>query len=120
MKGLSKSYLWEKINAYDREHFLSDHPDYGQMMPPGQNYLTDGQLQFVRSWIEAGAPELGIVSEEQLLLDSNKYNPPEFTHLEPPENGIQLHIKPFEVQPNFEREFFQYTKLNISENISKT
>ena len=117
MKGLSKSYLWEKINAYDREHFLSDHPDYGQMMPPGQNYLTDGQLQFVRSWIEAGAPESGIVSEEQLLLDSNKYTPPEFTPLEPPKNGIQLHIKPFEVQPNFEREFFQYTKLNISEDI---
>ena len=48
MKGLSKSYLWEKINAYDREHYLSDHPDYGQMMPPGKNFLTDGQLKFVR------------------------------------------------------------------------
>ena len=65
MKGLSKSYLWEKINAYDREHYLSDHPDYGQMMPPGQNFLTDGQLKFVRSWIEAGAPESGTVSEEK-------------------------------------------------------
>ena len=52
-----------------------------------------------------------------MLLDSNKYIPPEFTPQEPPKNGIQLHIKPFEVQPNFEREFFQYTKLNISENI---
>ena len=26
MKGLAKSFLWEKINAYDREHYLSDHP----------------------------------------------------------------------------------------------
>ena len=106
MKGLSKSYLWEKINAYDREHYLSDHPDYGQMMPPGQNFLTDGQLKFVRSWIEAGAPESGTVSEEKLLLDSNQYSPPEFAPLAPPENGIQLHLKSFEVQSNIEREYF--------------
>ena len=117
MKGLSKSYLWEKINAYDREHFLSDHPEYGQMMPPGQNFLTDGQLQFVRAWIEAGSPEEGVVADEKLLLDSNKYSPPEFVPLKPPEKGIQLHLKPFEVLPNFEREFFQYTNLDISEDI---
>ena len=117
MKGLSKSYLWEKINAYDREHFLSDHPEYGQMMPPGQNFLTDGQLQFVRAWIEAGAPEEGVVATEELLLDSNKYSPPEFTPLKPPKKGIQLHLKPFEVMPNFEREFFQYTNLDVSEDI---
>ena len=65
MKGLAKSFLWEKINAYDREHYLSDHPEYGQMMPPGENFLSDGQLQFVRSWIEAGAPESGNVVDEK-------------------------------------------------------
>jgi hypothetical protein len=117
MKGLAKSFLWEKINAYDREHYLSDHPEYGQMMPPGENFLSDGQLQFVRAWIEAGAPESGIVVEEKLLLDSNRYSPPEFSPLNPPEKGIQLHIKPFEVKANYEREFFQYTDLNIDEDI---
>ena len=65
MKGLAKSFLWEKINAYDREHYLSDHPEYGQMMPPGENFLSDGQLQFVRAWIEAGAPETGVVIDEK-------------------------------------------------------
>ena len=117
MKGLAKSFLWEKINAYDREHYLSDHPEYGQMMPPGENFLSDGQLQFVRAWIEAGAPETGVVVDEKLLLDSNQYSPPEFSPLNPPEKGIQLHIKPFEIKPNFEREFFQYTDLNIDEDI---
>ena len=117
MKGLAKSFLWEKINAYDREHYLSDHPEYGQMMPPGENFLSDGQLQFVRSWIEAGAPESGNVVDEKVLLDSNRYSPPEFSPLSPPEKGIQLHIKPFEVKPNFEREFFQYTDLNIDDVI---
>ena len=61
MKGLTKSYLWEKINAYDQEHFLSDHPEYGQLMPPGGNFLSDGELQFIRSWIEAGAPNLAML-----------------------------------------------------------
>ena len=117
MKGLAKSFLWEKINAYDREHYLSDHPEYGQMMPPGENFLSDGQLQFVRAWIEAGAPETGVVVDEKLLLDSNQYSPPEFSPLNPPEKGIQLHIKPFEIKPNFEREFFQYTDLNIDKDI---
>ena len=112
MKGLTKSYLWEKINAYDQEHFLSDHPEYGQLMPPGGNFLTDGELQFIRSWIEAGAPKSGNVVDENLLLDTNKYEPKPFSKPDPPTSGIQLHLGPFEIQPNYEREFFQYTELN--------
>ena len=112
MKGLTKSYLWEKINAYDQEHFLSDHPEYGQLMPPGGNFLSDGELQFIRSWIEAGAPKSGNVVDENLLLDTNKYEPKPFSKPDPPTSGIQLHLGPFEIQPNYEREFFQYTELN--------
>jgi hypothetical protein len=114
LKGLSKSFLWEKINAYDREHFLSDHSEYGQMMPPGENFLTDGQLQFVRSWIEAGAPETGIIVDEKILTDSNRYKPAPFKPLPQPKEGFQLHLGPFEVQPNFEREFFHYTNMNLT------
>ena len=112
MKGLTQSYLWEKINIYDQEHFLNDHPEYGQLMPPGGNVLTDGELQFVRSWIEAGAPETGIVVDEDVLLNTERYIPEAFTKLDPPTNGIQLHLGPFEVQPNYEREFFQFTALD--------
>lgn len=112
MKGLTQSYLWEKINIYDQEHFLNDHPEYGQLMPPGGNVLTDGELQFVRSWIEAGAPEIGIVVDEDVLLNTDRYIPEAFTKLDPPTNGIQLHLGPFDVQPNYEREFFQFTALD--------
>ena len=112
MKGLTQSYLWEKINIYDQEHFLNDHPEYGQLMPPGGNVLTDGELQFVRSWIEAGAPETGIVVDEDVLLNTDRYIPEAFTKLDPPTNGIQLHLGPFDVQPNYEREFFQFTALD--------
>lgn len=112
MKGLTQSYLWEKINIYDQEHFLNDHPEYGQLMPPSGNVLTDGELQFVRSWIEAGAPETGIVVDEDVLLNTDRYIPEAFTKLDPPTNGIQLHLGPFDVQPNYEREFFQFTALD--------
>ena len=112
MKGLTQSYLWEKINIYDQVHFLNDHPEYGQLMPPGGNVLTDGELQFVRSWIEAGAPETGIVVDEDVLLNTDRYIPEAFTKLDPPTNGIQLHLGPFDVQPNYEREFFQFTALD--------
>ena len=116
MKGLSNSFLWEKINAYDREHFLADHPEYGQLMPPSKNFLTDGQLQFVRSWIEAGALEEGIIADDNILLDSNRYELPNFKPLIVPDNGFQLHLGPFEVQPNYEKEFFVYTDLKINQD----
>ena len=35
--GLFKSYLWEKINAPNQEHFYSDHPTYGEQMPLGSS-----------------------------------------------------------------------------------
>ena len=117
MKGLTQSYLWEKINAYDQDHFLNDHSEYGQLMPPGGNFLTDGELQFVRLWIEAGAPKTGIVVDEEVLLNKNRYEEEAFKKLDVPKNGIQLHLGPFEVQPNFEREFFQFTELDIDDDI---
>jgi hypothetical protein len=86
-------------------------------MPPGGNFLTDGELQFVRLWIEAGAPKTGIVVDEEVLLNTNRYEEEAFKKLDVPKNGIQLHLGPFEVQPNFEREFFQFTELDIDDDI---
>ena len=33
--GLLTSFFWEKINITNELHFYSDHPQYGQIMPPG-------------------------------------------------------------------------------------
>ena len=63
MKGLSKSYLWEKININNEVHFYSEHPLYGEIMPLGGPYLTNGELDFIEDWIWAGAPESGIVAD---------------------------------------------------------
>lgn len=117
MPGLLKSYLWEKINAPDQEHFYGDHPYYGELMPFGAKPLTNGELAFIRTWIEAGAPETGHVADLALLEDESRYTVPEFKPLAEPENGIQLHLPPFEIQPNTEREIFVAQQLNNEDDV---
>ena len=117
LSGLLRSYLWEKINAPDIEHFYADHPGYGEIMPLGQPPLTNGELEFIRRWIVAGAPETGAVVDVALLDDGERFDLPAFEALERPSDGIQLHLEPFEVRANFEREVFRYMPLDNSEDV---
>ena len=39
--SLYNSFLWEKINAPNYEHFYEDHPEYGSVMPLGLDFLTN-------------------------------------------------------------------------------
>ena len=114
-KGLAsvgKSFLWEKINAAERQHFYDDHPGYGSIMPLGMDPLTDGELKFILHWILEGAPEHGTVARVADFADMKRYSPPPFKPLAKPKSGIQIHVEPFDVPSNFEREFFMYKKLN--------
>jgi hypothetical protein len=116
LPGLFKSYLWEKVNAPDQAHFYGDHPYYGAQMPLGGQPLTNGELALIRAWIEAGAPETGVVADPALLADQSRYERPEFAPLPKPDNGIQLHLGPFDVPPNFERELFSMVPLQSDED----
>ena len=115
--SLYDSYLWEKINAPDFEHFYSDHPEYGSLMPLGVDFLTNGQLEYIRQWIVAGAPEFGAVADINLLEDTSRFTLPDFEPLDHPENGIQLHLGPFEIAPQFERELFYFSEIDTSDFI---
>ena len=95
--GLSSSFLWEKINVLNEEHFNSDHPYYGELMPLGSYSLTNGQLALIEKWIREGAPEQGVVADPSLLRDTTVYKSPEFVELEPPESGYQFHLGPFDI-----------------------
>ncbi len=119
LASIETSYLWEKINAVNREHFYSDHPHYGALMPLGKPYLTNGQLAFIKEWIIGGAPkeEEVTAAAESLLDDTTRYQQPEFVQLKPPEEGIQLHLGPFDVPPNFEREFYYFQPMDTTGNI---
>ncbi|MED6314910.1 MAG: hypothetical protein VX704_07735 [Verrucomicrobiota bacterium] len=112
LASLGKSFLWEKINAAEHQHFYDDHPGYGSLMPLGAEALKNGELKFILQWILEGAPEHGAVVNVADLADLERYTPPPFTPLAKPESGIQLHVGPFEVPANFEREFFMYKNFN--------
>lgn len=115
--ALSWSFLWEKINAPNQDHLLLEHPEYGALMPLGMNYLTMGELDFIEKWIWEGAPDTGIVADEILLENTSRYSIPHFEALPPPENGIQIHLGPFEIDPGTEREFFYYQVLDTTTDI---
>jgi len=110
IQGTNKSFLIEKINARNMEHF-NTHAGYGSIMPIGPLYLTNGQIDFIWDWISEGAPETGQVADISFLDNIERYDP-EFIPLKTPENGIQIHLGPFEVAPQQETEFFYFTDLD--------
>ncbi|WP_421799934.1 hypothetical protein [Haliscomenobacter sp.] len=57
----AKSFLYAKISWEGSAY------QFGQKMPSGGLKLTANQIEFVRQWIAAGAPESGHVADESLL-----------------------------------------------------
>ena len=117
--GLQQSYIWEKIDASNQNHFYNDHPNYGQLMPLGSPYLTNGELAFIKTWITVGAPANGVVADANLLNDTTRYSPPEFKVLQPPAKGLQFHLGPFDVWPAqvYDREFLYFEPHATTEDL---
>lgn len=110
-----KSLLYHKItsNAGHDHHSA----DYGMPMPLGLELLTEGQVEFIRRWIQEGAPRNKGVVKDLSLLDDETPQPENFIPLQVPAQGYQVNIEKFEVAPEFEREFFVYKKLGNTEDI---
>ncbi len=114
------SFLVHKLN-WDLSHHVN--ANYGSPMPLGGKPLSVGQLDFIKKWIDAGAPEKGSVVDAKLLEDTTpSYDPAAaFSPLDSPEqegkSGYQLKIEKFAVAPNFEREIFVRKALNNPEPI---
>ncbi len=112
------SLLFHKLHAPGGHHTA----DYGSQMPLGGRPLSVGQIEFVRQWIESGAPRTGVVADARLLDDTTSSVTGAFTPLPPPApgTGVQLHLPMFPVQPNFEREFFSYTPVGNAQELYVT
>ncbi len=110
-----KSLLYHKLN-WDASHHAA--ANYGTPMPLGGKPLSIGQLDFIKQWIDAGAPEKGTVANPKLLDDTTPHYDANsaFTPLDSPEkegkSGYQLKVDKFTVAPNFEREIFVRRPLN--------
>lgn len=92
-------------------------PSYGGLMPLGGSPLTTGEVEFMRRWIEAGAPREGTPVDRSVLDDDTPQQVSEFRPPAPPAEGVQLHLGPFPVQPGGERELFAYRPLGNAEEI---
>ena len=88
-------------------------------MPFGGLALTDGELEFIYEWMLNGAPKTGLVADEALLDNTERFEIPlgEYSALSPPASGFQLSMGPFDVWPNSERELFQYQELGNPEDV---
>jgi hypothetical protein len=102
-----ESLFYHKLN-WDNSHHSSK--NYGSSMPLGGESLFVGQVEFIRRWIEAGAPETGSVADANLLNDRTPSVTTTFVPLPTPKSegvdGYQMYIEPFTIAPNFEREIF--------------
>ena len=93
--------------------------DYGNPMPTGTAGLSNGQLEFVRQWIAAGAPRTGVVANASLLADKGLQTTQPFASLPAPAagTGYQLKVDQFDVAANFERELFNYRKVGNTSDV---
>jgi hypothetical protein len=102
------SLLYHKLVIADGHHATA----YGSTMPLGGQTITNGELEYIRRWIEAGAPATGNVVDTMVLADRTRPVPTPFTPLAAPPQGVQLRIESFSVNPNFERELFVYRRVS--------
>ena len=104
-----ESLLYHKLN-WDVAHHGGK--QYGLPMPLGKAALSVGQIEFVRRWIEAGAPKTGEVADAKLLDDKTPSvsTTDDFKPMNSPQtegvDGYQLKVDKFPVAANFERELF--------------
>lgn len=108
------SLLHHKLHCDDGHHVQ----DYGNMMPLGLDPLSQGQVEFIAAWIDAGAPRNEIIDADPSLLDDNVPGCDEnFTPLAAPAagEGYQIKVDAFDVPPQFEREIFVYKAVGNQE-----
>lgn len=104
--GSESSLFYHKLSPDAATHHSGK--NYGSTMPLGGQPLSAGQVEFVRRWIEAGAPATGSVVDATLLDDKTPGTIAAFEPLAPPAptEGYQVRTDLFPVNPNFEREVF--------------
>jgi hypothetical protein len=111
------SLLYHKLEPNSSLHHAGK--NYGSIMPLGSDPLFAGEIEFVRRWIEAGAPEKGSVVDVKLLDDKTPSLVAAFEPLAPPKasEGYQVKIDLFTINPNFEREVFVRRAIGNSSEI---
>jgi cysteine-rich repeat protein len=115
--GPRRSFLWLKLAAKTDPGSVEI---TGTAMPSGLPPIGEDELEALRLWIYAGAPEDGVVDGVQDLLDAclPEPTPLEIEPLDPPapDAGIQFRMPEFPLPANSETEvcFAQYYDFSAS------
>ena len=103
-------------NSFLLTKLLDPTPEQGARMPFNAGTLHSGKIDAIRTWIEAGAPQEGIldgIGDLSVLRDPLEvFEPPAPP---PPGEGYQLHLPPFKIEPGTEREVYYATQI-VDEN----
>ncbi|GAB3888634.1 hypothetical protein GCM10028825_21740 [Spirosoma agri] len=110
-----ESLLYHKLTVSASHHTGKQ---YGNPMPLGGQLLPVGQVEFIRRWIDAGAPKTGSVVDAT-LLDDKTVSVAAYEPLAVPAvgTGFQLAIPAFDIQSNFERELFTRRSVGNTQDI---
>lgn len=91
--------------------------DFGNRMPSNSTAeLPSNYREFIRQWIQAGAPREGEVADARLIRDPIVSNDT-FTPPSQPQQGLQLQVRPFAIDPLSEREIFVYNKSTNADSL---
>jgi len=117
-----KSYLFRKINL-DLEATISLHVDEKGMMPPAESpQLTIEERELFRQWILFGAKSSGQAVSESLISDYYNNGGQESFPDGPPEapsaeEGFQIKMGPFFIEPGGELEYFTKYELEMPDDV---
>jgi hypothetical protein len=115
----ARSFLWLKLAKGTFPDQYAAVPGTG--MPNALPPLPENELEAVRRWIRAGAPETGVVGSTEDLL-SACLPPPDPIKIRPPDPpaadvGVQLHAPPWEIPAQSEDEVCYATYYDFSATI---
>ncbi|MCF8276937.1 MAG: T9SS type A sorting domain-containing protein [Flavobacteriales bacterium] len=113
-----KSFLLYKCATTDWDGVYGMDLAEGSSMPQNQSALAKEEIELMRQWILAGAPQNGTVVDPQVLDDY--YNNNGMARIAVPDapaagEGFQMHLGPFFLEPGQEVEFYKKEKVNNPE-----
>jgi hypothetical protein len=120
----SRSFLWLKLAAKSDPNQLPPGVTVaGAPMPNNLSALSKDELDLVRLWIYAGAPQTGTVAGTQGLMDAC-VAPPEPLLIKPlappaPGTGVQFVMPPWKLEAHSEHEICFATYYDISSQVPK-
>ncbi len=131
VQALAKSIGMPRIKAFKSDSSLFYHKlawipghhsvDYGNLMPMGTTQgVSAGQLEYIRRWIDAGAPRAGNVVDTMVLADTRAQSATFEPLAAPAIRGLQLKVDIFAVTPASERELFVYRRLGNASDLYVT